>query len=262
MALSLCILSYYEHLRSVRPSTIVETYVFFSVATDAVQVRTLWLQYDTVLAGVMSASLAIKIAILVLEARCKRQILMAPYAELSPETTSGFFSRSTFYWLNGLFRVGFASIIDLRDLPKLDSKLLSKSLREQMQQSWNKSKGVSLSSRVQRLTVGKASHSRKYALLIATFRSFWVPFLEGVLPRLALISFNYSQPFLITRIIDFVGQPDDATIRNDGYGLIGATAILYIGAAVIDFSFSDLTKHDAYLEGRFRQQSLSTRHTE
>ena len=88
----------------------------------------------------MSASLAVKIAILALEAKDKRQLLTAPYSELSPETTSGVFSRSTFYWLSGLFRLGFSSIIDLKDLPKLDSNLLSEPLRKQMQDSWNKSK--------------------------------------------------------------------------------------------------------------------------
>ena len=122
-----------------QPSTIVEVYLFFSIATDAVQVRTLWLQHATALAAVMSASLAIKVVILVLEARGKRRLLTAPYTELSPETTSGIFSRSTFYWLSDLFRLGFASIIDLKDLPKLDSRLLSKPLRKQMRQSWNKS---------------------------------------------------------------------------------------------------------------------------
>ena len=66
-------------------------------------------------------------------------------------------------------------------------------------------------------------------------------------PRLALIGFNYSQPFLITRIINYVGQPEAGTSANDGYGLIGATAIIYTGIGVrINF-----------LRQAFRRQTLN-----
>lgn len=57
--------------------------------------------------------------------------------------------------------------------------------------------------------------------------------LTAVVPRLCLIGFNYSQPFLINRIIDFVGETgNNASSANSGYGLIGATALIYIGIAV------------------------------
>lgn len=44
------------------------------------------------------------------------------------------------------------------------------------------------------------------------------------------IGFNYSLPFLITRIINYV--EDAVKDKNTGYGLIGATAIIYIGIAI------------------------------
>jgi len=52
------------------------------------------------------------------------------------------------------------------------------------------------------------------------------------MPRLCLIAFNIAQPFLISDAIGFIQgskakQPDDK-----GYGLIGAFAFVYIGAAV------------------------------
>ena len=135
----LCFLSYLEHFRTVRPSTIIETYIFFSIAMDAVQTRTLWLQQDTVLASVASASIAIKVAVLVLESIGKTKLLKGFRAELSPEVTSGVFSRSTFFWLSGLFRVAFASIITLDDLPALDTRLLPGMLDRRMQSSWDRS---------------------------------------------------------------------------------------------------------------------------
>lgn len=48
--------------------------------------------------------------------------------------------------------------------------------------------------------------------------------------RLVLIGLNYSQPFLISRLITYVGgqNPD----KNDGYGLIGAFALVFVLKAV------------------------------
>lgn len=40
------------------------------------------------------------------------------------------------------------------------------------------------------------------------------------------------QPLLVNAMIKFVGSPDSQTTRNKGYGLIGASAIVYLGLAV------------------------------
>ena len=56
--------------------------------------------------------------------------------------------------------------------------------------------------------------------------------LSPVPARVCLIGFNYSQPFLITRVINFVGQPVTPNSKSVGYGLIGATALIYVGLAV------------------------------
>jgi ATP-binding cassette subfamily C (CFTR/MRP) protein 1 len=49
---------------------------------------------------------------------------------------------------------------------------------------------------------------------------------------LCLIGFNYAQPFLITAAIATISGPKDASKSNDGYGLIGATSLIYLGIAV------------------------------
>lgn len=53
-----------------------------------------------------------------------------------------------------------------------------------------------------------------------------------VFPRLCLIGFNYSQPFLITSAIAFVSLPIEEQNKNVGYGLIGAAGLIYLGIAV------------------------------
>lgn len=44
--------------------------------------------------------------------------------------------------------------------------------------------------------------------------------------RLALIGLNYCQPFLISGLIDYVGE--EGSNKNDGYGLIGAFALVFL----------------------------------
>lgn len=53
-----------------------------------------------------------------------------------------------------------------------------------------------------------------------------------VFPRLCLIGFNYAQPFFISSAIAYVSQPIEAQNKNDGYGLIGAAGLIYLGIAV------------------------------
>lgn len=41
-----------------------------------------------------------------------------------------------------------------------------------------------------------------------------------------------SQPLLINRAVSLISQPQDPSSRNFGYGLIGATALIYFGLAI------------------------------
>lgn len=56
--------------------------------------------------------------------------------------------------------------------------------------------------------------------------------LAACLPRLAYTGFTFAQPFLIDRVLSFTSGPKEGRSTNDGFGLIGAYAIVYIGAAV------------------------------
>ncbi|KAG9862345.1 putative ABC transporter, partial [Aureobasidium melanogenum] len=49
--------------------------------------------------------------------------------------------------------------------------------------------------------------------------------------RLTLIGFTFAQPFLFTRAIDYLRQESHEPDNNIGYGLIGATFVIYTGIA-------------------------------
>ena len=58
------------------------------------------------------------------------------------------------------------------------------------------------------------------------------PLLAPVAARLAFMGFSFAQPFLITAAIRHLQGTGLESSRNDGYGLIGAAALVYTGIAV------------------------------
>ncbi|KAH7350682.1 P-loop containing nucleoside triphosphate hydrolase protein [Rhexocercosporidium sp. MPI-PUGE-AT-0058] len=215
-AIAVLLLSGLEDSRAVQPSLLLSIYLLATLSFDAVQVRTLYLRHENpTLLSLFTASLAIKAVLLVLESRSKRRYLNAPYNGNSPETTGGIFNRSFFWWINPILATGFRRLLTLDDLFQTDASLLSEPLRDRMQKSWDN------------------CHSRRnHRLAVSIFNCLRWPFLSVIFPRLCLIGFNYSQPFLISSAINFVSEPSATRNKSDGYGLIAAAALIYLGIAI------------------------------
>lgn len=58
------------------------------------------------------------------------------------------------------------------------------------------------------------------------------PLLAAVLPRVCLVGFNYAQPYLIQNAVSLLEEAPNERTRMYGHGLIGATALVYLGIAV------------------------------
>jgi ATP-binding cassette, subfamily C (CFTR/MRP), member 1 len=130
-------LSFVEHTRNIRPSAIINAYLLFTLPFDAAQVRTKWIRGNGPAAsGVLTSVLAIKLLVLISEATEKRRILSRPYADPSPEATSGLYSRGLFWWLNSLFRLGFRHVVNDNDLFPVDRELQSKALGIRFDKHW------------------------------------------------------------------------------------------------------------------------------
>jgi ATP-binding cassette subfamily C (CFTR/MRP) protein 1 len=135
--LGICILSYFEHIKNIRPSSIISAYLLLTLPFDGAQLRTRWLRGDNVTGnGVASAVLALKFLLFISEATEKRGVLFAPYAYLSPEATSGLVSHSLFWWLNPLFRLGFRGTVNDGDLFAADGGLLSRACKNRFARHW------------------------------------------------------------------------------------------------------------------------------
>ncbi|GJN80117.1 hypothetical protein PLIIFM63780_003641 [Purpureocillium lilacinum] len=144
----------------------------------------------------------------------------------SPEEYASFWSRTAFVWLLDTFRLGYAKVLSVDDLPALDTALRSSATHEQLDYTWR-----------------KADHRQSHSLLRASFVSHRWPFLSAVVPRLCLTAFTFTQPFLIAATIRYVeeSRPD----KHGGGGLIAAWAAVYLGIAISNSTYR-------YQHSRFR----------
>lgn len=120
----LAILSVVEDVRSVHSADEINIYLFFSIAFDSVQARTIWLLPAPVqLSAVVIASIALKLILLLLELRGRRGQLIPEYRLLPLETTSGVFSCRSFWSLNTTLLQGYRTVIKSSGLQSIDSNL-------------------------------------------------------------------------------------------------------------------------------------------
>jgi hypothetical protein len=193
-------------------------YLFLTSLFDAVQARTLFLASETksqyVYCGVFTATLGYKILLLLLEARQKSRWTTSDATERSPEETCGVFSLGVFLWLNKIFVDGYSKVLTITDLYPLDTALRGQMLHERFQEHMDYS----------------SLEGDRFGLLKALIRTLAVPLLLPIPARLALLGFTFSQPFFVQALINHLSKPQPDT--NSGYGLIGASMLIYAGIAI------------------------------
>ncbi|KPM36182.1 Multidrug resistance-associated protein 1 [Neonectria ditissima] len=224
-SISLLSLSYVEHVYSYRPSTVLNLFLLFSILFDATRTRTLWLQgYNRSAAIAALVATVLKIVILALETIEKRGFLRPQYLTLPPEVTSGLFSQWLFSWQLPLFRAGYSRQLEMEDLFPLDKHLKSQYLQKLLQTGWS-----------------KASKKEGHALMFTVLRTLKMPILAIVLPRLCFIGFTFCQPFLISATLEWSERDKDSDDKDQGYGIIGAWFIVYVGIAITSGQYQHLT---------------------
>lgn len=137
-AVAFCFLSFVEHGRNIRPSAILGAYLFLSLLFDIVHVRTLWLiGQDTNEARIFTTSVVLKVCILCLEVKEKRDYLTGADKLRGPEELSGILSQGVYYWLNQLIVQGYSKVLSLEDLYPLDEHLSARGLQERFSRRWD-----------------------------------------------------------------------------------------------------------------------------
>ncbi|OHE95683.1 hypothetical protein CORC01_08967 [Colletotrichum orchidophilum] len=220
-------LSYIEHSKSLKPSSLLNTHILVSLVLDGAILRTMWLSHLSVaISAVFAASFACKTAIVILEAQEKTRYVVSSAGgrSYSPEETSGIYSRGLFWWLTPLLLTGFRRLLKPLDLFVLDRSMSAAALNERFWLHWK----ASPSSTGDRS--GGASRPPKYRLIRTCIVTLKWQLLAVVLPRLFLLGFTICQPLVLNRFLDFLQNPSETA--DYGYGLIGAYGLIYLGISI------------------------------
>lgn len=212
--------SYLEHGKTRTPSTLLSIYLFLTLLLDTAHARTLWLSVASHAMGtdarMFTATVAFKALILLLESKRKTAWLHWDSEKHSPEESSGFFDLGLFTWLTQLSMAGFSSVLSMNNLYSLDDNLSSEKMDNQLSACFGRD----------------SSAGSRFRLAKALGKALLGPVLMPVLPRLVLMGFTFSQPFFLASVLDTLAQKGQHDARTDGFGLIGAAAIIYIGIAL------------------------------
>ncbi|KAL2020583.1 hypothetical protein VTK56DRAFT_8171 [Thermocarpiscus australiensis] len=219
-AVCMLVLSQFEHARSPRPSILLNAYLFITILFDIAQVRTLWLASATSneisFSRVFTCGVAFKALVVMLESQSKsRWLVHWDVKDHSPEETTGLYGLGAFFWLNRLFFRGYRKILELDDLFPLDQNMTSETLH------------ATLAHRIDIAQFKGKSHGLAKAL----GKALAVPLLLPVGPRIALGAFQFCQPFLIQTLLGYLEEGSRGPAQSTGYGLIGATILIYVGIA-------------------------------
>jgi ATP-binding cassette, subfamily C (CFTR/MRP), member 1 len=207
-------LSCLEHSRSLRPSILFCTYLFFSLLFDSTQSRTLLtVSPSWALGRLFTAAACLKGVILILESYPKTKWALLPIP--SPESTIGIFSMAFYSWLHPLLFLGTRKILEVSDLYPLDPTMASRDLDPKFWESWNI----------------PSSRRGKMRLLAALARVMKWQLLAPIPARVAAIAFVFCQPLLIREVQGYLSTPQTPETARQGNGLIGATVLIYLGMA-------------------------------
>ncbi|EGP90793.1 putative ABC transporter [Zymoseptoria tritici IPO323] len=220
-SLSLVYLSNLEHSRSIRPSSVINLYLFGSLVLDIPQARTLWLrQAPKEVSALFTACLGLKTLVLFLEARGKRGSLFPQYRLYAPEALVNLFNRTVLWWLNPLFWQGYNKFLAIEKLYNVDPDLASSAVEARFN------------------TVRKDKHATsKWSLVLSAFSAIRYTFLAMMIPRLCLSALKLSQPLLINRLTGLLSDRLDEQDNDVRHALIAATGLLYIGLVVSTASY-------------------------
>lgn len=230
------LVSHIDHFKSRRPSALLSIFLSLTCLFDAARTRTYWLiakdsstggRTDAGLAIALSVTVAIRLVLLYLETKGKKEllILLDENEKVPAEILAGPISRTVFHWLNSLLMIGYRNALQATDFGPIDDRLLSVRLRPNFRRVRDQYEDK------ENQSAAKTSTNR---LIVLTFSSLGHLLAGPVIARLAVTAFTFTQPFLANAALTYLQSetdPDYPISSNYGYGLIGATALTYVGIA-------------------------------
>jgi hypothetical protein len=177
--------------------------------------------------GILSSILGVKVLLLVAEEITKRNVLNTPYNKYPPEALSGIINRVFVVWLNPLMWRGIAGkSLSLPELSQCEAEFNSAGLSRTVGVIWEKK------------VIGR---SKRNLFLLLAWEFRWL-FLIPTPTRFAQAAFQFIQPFLIQRTLNWYDARDDTDPQSVAWGLLVAYGLVYLGIAVSYTTFDRQTK--------------------
>ncbi|THX67803.1 P-loop containing nucleoside triphosphate hydrolase protein [Aureobasidium pullulans] len=209
------LLSQWEHSRSIRPSYLLQTYLLLSLLGRLVHIYTGWPDMTATSEKAIEISVCISTAILLGTESVQKDGILLSRKKHAPQVLRGMFGQRFFLWLNQLFHKGcYSTIFDLDSLDRIDEVLSSLDDCRRLRMQWLKN----------------TTYTSQNILLRSICRSLYADLLFPILPRILLLAVNLSQPWLIHRLLSYVGQSTRST--REGVLLVCATTTTYVCLAV------------------------------
>jgi ATP-binding cassette, subfamily C (CFTR/MRP), member 1 len=137
ITIGLGFLSHLQHLRSVRPSSILIIWLSLTLIFDIARCRTLWaVESGESVAIVLTTSVVLKACLLIVETIEKRKILLPDYRHLPPELLASEFNQWLAWWQTPLLFKGFKGSLSLDVLDDIDMKLGPGESNDTLYQRW------------------------------------------------------------------------------------------------------------------------------
>lgn len=225
-AAGLAVVLFFEHRHAVRSSALVGLYLAVSIIVDAIAARSYFIRDHSPLAAISVASAACRLALIIVNEKSKADLIIDPVVQEASgrEATSGFWSRSFFFFLGPIFRLGLKGTIRSQDLPPIGIEFSSKRLFNALSRNWRPDPSPG-----------------RYSLLLACFHTWKRPLGAILLPRLLLTGFNFSQPYLLQAVINSANADRN---EDEDPALAGEKSLkpYLVLATLVVFSGSGLTK--------------------
>ncbi|OAR00024.1 hypothetical protein LLEC1_00470 [Akanthomyces lecanii] len=212
---------YQEYRRAMQASVLLGLHLAAGIVIDMTKSRAYFRDSAVHAVGYLSVtSAAIRLALLVLNEMPKGAALIDGRLRkpASKESSSGFWGRALFLWLNSTLLLGFRTQIRLEDLDDLDPEFSSEMLSRKFKDHW--------------LDAESDPHR---SLAIVCSRVLMRPLLAVALPRFLLAASSLMQPFVLQRLLLAVQTDELAAYTRDS--ILQAFFLVYFCISVSQASY-------------------------
>lgn len=214
-SLGLCAVLYAEHRHAIRSSAFLGLFQGIFLCQEIISTRSYFARNLTSLGNIAALTAAIRLALILMDEIPRQHLIIDPKLRKvsKGEATSGFWSRTCFFFLGPMLQLGYHGILKPENLMALGIELSSVRIFSQLSKCWK-----------------SINRSKRHALFLTCCWEWRGALFAIFVPRLCATVFTFGQPFSIQRALEVIenGSFDDESNEE----IIWAVATAFAGAAL------------------------------